>query len=79
MTDLRKVLQVGQNIAIETLESGLKTITIQSAGQAGTRVLEVGCDYVLVEDASEDVRLRLPVHCIHTITPGASDSAAQAA
>lgn len=80
MIDLRKQLQVGQTISVDTLESGLKSVTILPAGQAGCRITEVGCDFVVAEDEAAEMRHRLPVHCVKIVTePVEPDGPAQAA
>lgn len=80
MIDLRKQLQVGQVISIQTLESGLKSVMILPAGEAGCRVSEVGCDFIVAEDEAAQTRLRLPVHCVKIITgPASTNTSSQAA
>jgi len=78
MIDLRKQLQVGQVIAIAPLDNGLKTVAILGAGAVGHRVMEVACDYLVAEDETAGVRMRLPVHCIQSVS-GPIDPALHAA
>jgi hypothetical protein len=80
MIDLRKRLQAGDTIELRALENGLQIVTVLPPGQAGCRVTEVACDYLVAEDESNGIRLRLPVHCVASFgQPTASPEPAQAA
>jgi hypothetical protein len=68
MIDLRKQLQVGQIITLQSSESGISTVTILAPGQSGCQIIEVGCDYFVAEDEAASIRMRLPVHCVKIMT-----------
>ena len=56
----------------QALENGFKSLTIVPEQQSGERIVELACDYVIVEDEAGGSRTRLPVHYIHQIqTPTA--------
>ncbi len=79
MLDLRKKLQVGDTVSLNTLESGFQTITVLAAGQPGCRVTEVGCDYFVANDETSGVRLRVPVHYVASVIQAVAAEPAQAA
>ncbi len=63
-------LKVGQALQIKEV-SGRFDITLLDelpALRVGYKVLEVGSDYVLVEDATGITELRIPVYSIKSIT-----------
>jgi hypothetical protein len=67
MGGIDKKLERGQTVRLEVLDSGIAIITVLPAGQDGLKVIEVGCDYVLLNDSNEGTKTRIPVHCIKTI------------
>ena len=69
MTAIRKQLQVGQTVRVEHQETGCQVLTVLPAGQTGLQVTEVGVDYLVLEDAAEGVRTRLPMHIIKSVNP----------
>ena len=58
MTSLGKHLQVGQTVGLVELEFGYQ-LTILATGEPGKQVMEVGEDYVVLDDASAGVSTRL--------------------
>jgi hypothetical protein len=72
MADVLKQLQVGQIVSLKELESDCHLITVLPADQAGPRIIEIGADYILLEDAAAGVQTRIPVHLIKTIAPPAT-------
>jgi len=67
MGGIDKKLERGQTVRLEVLDSGIAIITVLPAHEDGLKVLEVGCDYVVINDSSASTKTRIPVHCIKTI------------
>jgi hypothetical protein len=62
-----KLLQVGQTIQLQPLEFACNLAVLPS-GEPGLKVVEVGIDYVVLEDAGEGVRTQIPMHLIKAVT-----------
>jgi hypothetical protein len=73
-----KKLQSGQIVRFELLETGSHVFTILPPGEAGQKVIEVGVDYVLLDDPAAGLKRRIPAHCIKSIISH-EDSEPQAA
>ena len=67
MGGIDKKLERGQTVRVEVLDSGIAIITVLPAHEDGLKVIEVGCDYVVINDSSAGTKTRIPVHCIKTI------------
>jgi hypothetical protein len=67
MGGIDKKLERGQTVRVEVLDSGIAIITVLPAHEDGLKVVEVGCDYVVINDSSAATKTRIPVHCIKTI------------
>jgi hypothetical protein len=63
MIDIGKHLQVGQVVQVEELVSGYR-LTPVSPDTPGHTVVDVGIDFVVLDDASAQVRTRIPGHLI---------------
>lgn len=61
-----KLLQVGQTVQVQYEEFSCK-VTVLPPGQAGPRVTEVGVDYVVLEDESEGIITRIPMHLLKAV------------
>jgi hypothetical protein len=58
-----KLLQVGQTVSMQQLEFSCN-LTILTDGQPGLKVIEVGVDYVVLDDEREGVQVRIPMHVL---------------
>jgi hypothetical protein len=65
MTGIPKHLQVGQAVNLEEVEAGYQ-ITVLTAGQSATQIVEIGVDYLVIDDAAAGITTRLPVHLLVT-------------
>ena len=66
MTGMSKHLQVGQNVRLED-RAGLYQLVLLTADQAGSQIVELALDYVVLEDMTAGVRLRVPLHLITAV------------
>lgn len=77
MTTIDRQLQVGQTVSLTSLEFGYE-VKVVPADPAGARIVEIGVDYIVVDDVAAGVATRLPAHFIKAVhVPG--EGAAQAA
>lgn len=67
MTGMGKHLQAGQLVRLDD-RAGLYQITLLTGEQVGSTVVEVGHDFVLLEDTSAGVRTRVPLHLITAVS-----------
>jgi hypothetical protein len=63
MLDIAKHLNVGQTVRLDEVGSGYQ-ITVLSPEGIGQKVVAVGTDFVVVEDESVGVKVRIPGHLI---------------
>src|SRR5262249_41128627 len=75
MSNILRHLQVGQIVGVLESETGYK-LTVHSADQAGQAVVEVGVDYVVLEDPAAGVKTRIPSHYLLGLTDPAALPAA---
>jgi hypothetical protein len=68
MAAVLKLFQVGQRVSFKDLEFGYELATL-AADQAGPAIVEIGRDYLLLEDAESGVQTRLPWHTIRLAPP----------
>ena len=62
-----KLLRVGQTVQVQALEFACN-LAVVAAGEPGLKVIEVGIDYVVLDDAPEGVRKQIPMHLIKDVT-----------
>src|SRR5262249_41661560 len=67
MANLCKHFQVGQIVSLQYLEFKCR-VQILAAGQPGLQLIDVGPDFLVLEDAEAGVKTRLPLHLI-SFTP----------
>jgi hypothetical protein len=67
-----KLLQVGQAVRVQHHEFNC-TVTVVPPGQPGPRVIEVGVDYVVLEDEGEGVTTRIPMHLLKSVGDPATE------
>jgi hypothetical protein len=72
MADVLKQLQIGQVVSLKELESDCHLISVLAAEQTGHKVVEIGADYIVLDDEAAGVRTQIPVHLIKTIQPPAA-------
>lgn len=60
------VLKEGQSVSVKEV-AGRFEITVFKGVQAGHKVIEVGADYLVVEDAAGVVETRIPIYSIKSI------------
>jgi hypothetical protein len=65
-----KQFQTGQKVSIKELECGCQ-LTILAADQPGLDVIEIGRDYLVIEDVSAGIKTRIPRHLIFANTAAA--------
>ena len=65
MIDIAKHLTVGQTVQIEELAWGYQLTVVAAAG-TGPKVIDVGNDFVVLEDEAAGVKMRIPGHLIKT-------------
>jgi len=75
MSSVFKQFQTGQKVSVQELECGCQ-LTILSADQPGLDVVEIGRDYLVLEDALAGIKTRIPRHLI--FANGATPPAAPA-
>jgi hypothetical protein len=68
MGDIGKLVQVGQTVRLEELAFGFR-ITVLAADEPGHKIVEIGQDYLVVEDEAAAVRTRIPVFSVKVVTP----------
>lgn len=61
-----KLLQIGQAVHVQHHEFNC-SVTVVPVGQPGPRVIEVGVDYVVLEDEAEGVTTRIPMHLLKSV------------
>lgn len=61
-----KLLQVGQAVSVQNHEFNC-SVTVLPAGQPGPKVIEIGVDYVVLEDETEGVTTRIPMHLLKAV------------
>lgn len=59
-------LQLGQTVSVTSLEFGYE-IHVVSGDQPGLKVLEIGKNHILLDDAEAGIRTRLPAHMIKSV------------
>jgi hypothetical protein len=72
MADVLKQLQIGQTVSVKELDSDCHLLTVLATEQVGHKIVAIGADYVILEDAAAGVRTQIPVHLIKTETPSAA-------
>jgi hypothetical protein len=72
MADVLKQLQIGQVVSLKELESDCHLISVLAAEQTGQKIVEIGADYIVLDDEAAGVRTQIPVHLIKTIQPSAA-------
>jgi len=60
-------LEVGQQVGLKEV-SGMFTISVMADVPLGQKVIEVGADYLVVEDPTGTTQTRIPVTAIRSIT-----------
>jgi hypothetical protein len=68
MVSAFKQFQTGQKVSLKDLECGC-VLTVVPPDQPGLDVVEIGRDYLVLEDAGAGVRTRIPRHLIFTAPP----------
>ena len=63
MIDIAKHLNVGQTVRLDELAWGYQ-LTVLPAEGTGLKVVAVGTDFVVLEDETVGVKVRLPGHLI---------------
>ncbi len=66
MTRHCQLLQIGQTVRVESVETGYR-ITVLTAQEAGPKVVEKGEDYIVLDDAQAEVQTRMPLHLISAV------------
>lgn len=67
MSNILKQLQVGQTVGVHESDTGFQ-LTLLASEQPGQAVVEVGADYVVLEDAAAGVKTRIPCHYLTGFT-----------
>jgi hypothetical protein len=77
MPGLSTRLQIGQTVHLEDQETGYR-VTVLAGEQPGRKVVEVGPDHVVFDNAVEGVQTRVPCHLIKSVvtTPESAQPAA---
>ena len=68
MVSAFKTFQTGQRVSITDLECGCQ-LSLVTADQPGHDIIEIGRDYLVVEDAEAGVQTRIPRHMIFATAP----------
>ena len=66
MIDVSRQVQIGQTVRLEELAWGYR-ITPVSPEQAGHQVVDIGVDFLVLDDAAAGVKLRIPGHLIKPV------------
>ena len=74
MTRQCQQLQVGQTIQVQSQEVFFR-ITVVTADQPGATIVEKGDDYIVLDDAGGEVRTRIPMHLIRSVSAPAEAAA----
>jgi hypothetical protein len=77
MTRQCQPLQVGQTVQVQEQEVCYR-ITVVAADQPGSKIVEKGEDYIVLDDASGEVRTRIPMHLIGSVVAPAEPAAVAA-
>jgi hypothetical protein len=70
MAGIDKHLQIGQTVSLSEQASGYQ-ITLLPPEQPGPKIVEIGTDYVVVDNAEAGVKTRIPVHLLKFAPPPA--------
>jgi hypothetical protein len=70
MASIDKQLQIGQSVTLSEQAAGYQ-ITLLPPEQAGPKVVEIGTDYVVVDNVDAGVKTRIPVHLLKFAPPAA--------
>lgn len=72
MTRQCQLLEVGQTVRVESLEFCYR-VTVLAANEPGPKLVEKGEDFIVLEDAQQEVQTRIPMHLIRDVvaTPSA--------
>jgi hypothetical protein len=63
-----KSFQAGQRVSVKELETGY-LLDVVAGAEPGLDVVEVGRDYLVIEDQSAGVQTRIPRHLILSSAP----------
>jgi hypothetical protein len=63
MIDIAKYLNVGQTVRLAEMGWGYQ-ITVLPTEEIGQKVVAVGTDFVVIEDETAGVKMRIPGHLI---------------
>jgi hypothetical protein len=75
MFSAAKELQIGQTIQLEELEFSCR-LTILPPEQPGQRLVELGSDYLVLEDPATETQRRIPLYLCVLSQPSAGPQAA---
>jgi hypothetical protein len=66
MIDVSRHVQIGQTVHLEELNWGYR-ITLVAPEESGHKVVDIGVDYLVLDDAAAGVKLRIPGHLIRPV------------
>lgn len=66
MASVCKSIQTGQKIRVKELEHGCELVLLPT-DQPGQTVIEVGRDYLVLEDAAAEIQTRIPMYLVKAL------------